>query len=98
MNNYYNTVVHNIRVQSKGGAIGSDLIEEVTCIYMLLWDDEFIKRCKRAGVKVELYEQYVNEIFIVINWCKTVYLFCDPNKKVESVFPWKVFGTTNFNG
>ena len=46
MSNHYYTIGGQIRVQSMGGAIGSDLTGEVTRVYMLQWDQELKRRCK----------------------------------------------------
>ena len=65
MYHHYYTIGGQIRRQTDGGAIGSDMTGEVTRVYMLDWDDIFISRCKSKGIQLDMYERYVDDETIV---------------------------------
>ena len=64
-NNFY-TIGGEIRVQSEGGSIGSDITEEVIRVYMLQWDKELVRLCKKAGIHIDVYKRYVDDMFLVM--------------------------------
>ena len=66
MSNHMYTIGGDIRIQGDGGSIGSDLTGEVTRIYMIQWEEELKKRCKKAGVSLELYKRYVDDMFLAM--------------------------------
>ena len=33
---------------------------------MILWDEELVRRCKKAGLKLDLYRRYVDDQFLVM--------------------------------
>ena len=35
---------------------------EVTRVYMLDWDDTFLRKCKSKGIFLDMYIRYINEI------------------------------------
>ena len=66
MSNHMYTIGGDIRIQGDGGSIGSDLTGEVTRIYMIQWEEELKKRCKKAGVSLDLYKRYVDDMFLAM--------------------------------
>ena len=66
MSNHYYTIGGDIRQQSEGGSIGSDLTGEVTRIYMLQWEENFRKKCRKAGINWDLYGRYVDDMFLAM--------------------------------
>ena len=56
MSQHFYTIGGEIRVQYVRGSIGSDLIGEVTRVYMLQWDRELVRRCRKAGIQIDLYK------------------------------------------
>ena len=54
MSNHFYTIGGDIRQQSDGGSIGSNLTGEVTRIYMLQWEEILKKKCKKAGLSSQL--------------------------------------------
>ena len=74
MGNHYFKIGGKIYKQTDGGSIGLDLTVELASIYMTLWDERFLKKCKNLGIKIDLYTRYVDDVVIVcpsINkgWC-----------------------------
>ena len=64
-NNFY-TIGGEIRVQSEGGSIGSDITEEVIRVYMLQWDKELVRLCKKARILIDMYKRYLDDMFLVM--------------------------------
>ena len=56
----------NIHRQTEGGAIGSDLTGEEARLYMLLWDNKLVGKCKDLGILMDLYKRYVDDMTIVM--------------------------------
>ena len=55
MANHFYTIGDEIRRQTEGGSIGSDLTGEVARLYMLQWDKTFMEISKVIGIKLDLY-------------------------------------------
>jgi len=67
MKNHFYTIGGEIRRQSLGGAIGSDLTGESARVYMMLWDKRYMKRLRSLGIHVHLYKRYVDDILAVLD-------------------------------
>ena len=67
MENHYFQIGGRIFKQREGSAIGVDMSVEGASLYMLTWDDQFLKKLKKLGIKVELYFRYVDDIVIGLN-------------------------------
>ena len=65
MSNHFYTIGGIIRKQTDGGAIGSDMTGEMSCVYMLEWDDIFTRKCIDAGIPPDMYERYVDDETII---------------------------------
>ena len=46
MGNHFYKIGGNVYKQNDGGSIGLDLTVELASIYMILWDERFIRKCK----------------------------------------------------
>ena len=66
MNNHFYTIGGEVRVQSDGGSIGSDLTGEVARVYMLLWDQRLINKCKSLGINLDSYSRYVDDQLLIM--------------------------------
>ena len=66
MSHHYYTIGGNIHRQTEGGAIGSDLTGEEARLYMLLWDNKLVGKCKDLGILMDLYKRYVDDMTIVM--------------------------------
>ena len=66
MNNHFYSIGGDIGVQEDGRSIGSDFIGKVARVYMLLWDDKLLKRCKDLDVSLDCYSRYVDDQVIVM--------------------------------
>ena len=89
MSNHYYTIGGQIRVQSTGGAIGSDLTGEVTRVYMLQWDNELRKRCKRASITIDLYRRYVDDMILVMRPISPGWRYEEKRGKLEFNKDWE---------
>lgn len=65
MSNHFYTIDGQVRRQTDGGAIGSDKTGEVSRIFMILWDDKLVKKCKKLGITFDLYNRYVDDQTII---------------------------------
>ena len=65
MRSHFYTIGGNIRVQSEGGAIGSDLTGETSKVVMNDWDSRFLRMIKKFGIKLDLYRRHVDDIVIL---------------------------------
>ena len=65
MERHYYTIGSQIRGQTDGGCIGSNQKGEMSSVYMLDWDELFMKKCKTAGIDLDLYSQYKDDQTIV---------------------------------
>ena len=61
MSNHFYTINGKVRRQTDGGAIGSYETGEVSRVFMILWDDKLIKKCKKLGITFDLYNRYVDD-------------------------------------
>ena len=66
MSNHFYTVGGEVRLQTEGGAIGSDLTGEVSRLYMLQWDHKLREKCRKLGIIMDLYRRYVDDMLIVM--------------------------------
>ena len=48
-------------LQKEGGPIGLELTGAVSRAVMASWDKKYLKRVKQAGIKMLLYERYVDD-------------------------------------
>ena len=48
-------------MQLRGGPIGFELTEAVSKAVMWRWDKIYVKRVKKAGIKILLYKRYVDD-------------------------------------
>lgn len=63
---HYFTIKDQIYKQRDGCEIGLNLTVELASIYMLLWVEKFLEKCKTLGIKVDLYKRYVDDTVIVL--------------------------------
>ena len=57
MQHHYFTIGGEIFRQKDGGSIGLDLTTEIASIYMSLWDEDFLRKCRNLGIKFDLYSR-----------------------------------------
>ena len=62
MGNHFFKIGGKMYKQTDGGSIGLDLTVELASIYMTLWDERFMKKCKNMDLKIDLYTRYVDDI------------------------------------
>ena len=65
MSNHFYTFNNKLFKQTKGGAIVSELTGEVSGLYMVLWDQKFLKKLKGLGIVPRLYVRYVDDTLII---------------------------------
>ena len=65
MTNHYFSIGGKMYRQKDGGSIGLDLTVELASVYMSLWDESFIKKCKSLGIKLDVYCRYVDDTIVV---------------------------------
>ena len=61
MKNHIYKVNGIIKKQSKGGPIGLELTGAVSRAFMRRWDKLYMERAHQAGMKLKLYERYVDD-------------------------------------
>ena len=83
MSNHYYTIGGEIGRQMEGGAIGSDLTGEEARIYMFLWDNKLMDKCKDLGILVNLYKRYVDNMNIVMRALGKGWLYNKKKKILE---------------
>ena len=59
MSHHYYSIGGQIKRQTDGGAIGVDLKNEVSCLYMLRWDRSYRNKLNKLGINIILYKRYV---------------------------------------
>ena len=64
---HYYKLGNTIKRQSDGGAIGVDLTNEVSCLFMLRWDRRFKSKLKKLGIVTIIYRRYVDDITVVMS-------------------------------
>ena len=64
--NHYYKFGNKVYKQSKGGSIGTELTGEVAKLYMLRWDQKFLRKLKQLGIKQLLYKRYVDDILLLV--------------------------------
>ena len=70
LSNHYYTFGGQIRRQSKGGSIGSELTGEVSRLYMLRWDKKYLAKLRRLNIGTMMYIRYVDDTLIVVESIK----------------------------
>ena len=55
-----------IRRQRKGGAIGLEMTGELAGVFMMWWDRRMRESLREAGINVQMYKRYVDDINIVL--------------------------------
>ena len=66
MMSHFYTIGGDIRKQSEGGSIGSDLTGECARLVMIQWDDKLIAKLKDLGICVDMYSRYVDDMVIIM--------------------------------
>ena len=61
MSNHVYSVGDKQYMQLRGGPIGLELTGAVSRAVMWRWDKMYLKRVKKAGIKMLLYERYVDD-------------------------------------
>ena len=61
MSNHTYKVGDEYYLQSEGGAIGLELTGAVSRPFMMRWDKLYLKRVKSAGIKMRMYDRYVDD-------------------------------------
>ena len=61
---HHYTLGGRIYRQPDGGPQGVDTVVEVAEVYMLSFDRRFLAKLRRLGIKVFLYQRYVDDITI----------------------------------
>ena len=82
METHYFTICKRIFRQSDGCPIGLDMSVEAAAIYMLLWDEEFLKALKRLGITVELFKRYVDDILMILRSINRGWKYSSTRKKM----------------
>ena len=65
-----------IRIQQNGSPIELDISVEIASLVMLSWDKKFLAKCKKLGIKIELYKRYVDDILMLLIKIKPGWYFC----------------------
>ena len=66
MENHFYTIGGDIRLQSNGGAIGSDLTGECARLYMMQWDEKLKLKLRKLGIILDMYTRYVDDMILVM--------------------------------
>ena len=61
MENHVYKVGDKVFLQQGGGPIGLELTGAVSRVFMWRWDRMYLERAKEAGIKMSLYERYVDD-------------------------------------
>ena len=64
MENHFYQIGGCLYQQREGSAIGVDMILEAASLYMTTWDEMFLKKLRKLGIKVDLYFRYIDDIVI----------------------------------
>ena len=83
MSNHFYTIDGSVRRQTDGGAIGSDETGENSRVFMLLWDNRLILKCKSLGISIDLYNRYVDDQTIVMRAIGKGWRFNAKKNKME---------------
>ena len=65
MENHFYSIGGDIRIQTDGGAVGSDTTGEESRLYMLIWDKTLLGKLKSLGIILDLYDRYVDDETII---------------------------------
>ena len=76
MENHFYQIGGKIYRQREGSAIGVDLSVESASLYMTDWDDSFLKKLKKLGIRHDVYLRYVDDIVIVLKGIHHCWYFC----------------------
>ena len=61
MSNHTYRVGDNVYKQAAGGAIGLELTGAVSRPFIIRWDRLYLEKVKKAGIRMWLYEIYVDD-------------------------------------
>ena len=67
MENHMYTFNNEIKLQSRGGPIGLELIGVLAQLFMVLWDRQFVKKVEDNGLRLRVYKRYVDDINVIMN-------------------------------
>ena len=62
MENHMYTFNNEIKLQSRGGPIGLELIGVLAQLFMVLWDRQFVKKVEDNGLRLRVYKRYVDRV------------------------------------
>ena len=62
MKNHVYTSDKQIKLQSKGGAIGLELTGVLAQLFMVWWDRQFKVKMDENGLRLRMYKRYVDDI------------------------------------
>ena len=55
---------------------------ETASLYMTSWDHSFLSRVKKLGIKVDVYKQYVDDVFMILRGISPGWYYCLKQKKL----------------
>ena len=84
MQNHTYLFNNTIRLQTKGGAIGLKVTQALARLYMLWWDQKFLKIAKEAGAKISMYKRYVDDTNIIIQGIEPNTEWDEESKKLKT--------------
>ena len=94
MSNHFYTFNGKLFKQSKGGAIGSELTGEVSGLYMVMWDQKYLKKLKTLGIHPKCYVRYVDDTLVITDTINKGVRFVK-NKLVWSMTAFEEDANTN---
>ena len=80
MKNHFFMIGGNLFRQKDGSPIGVDISVEIASLVMLRWDDKFLNKIKKLGLKIDLYKRYVDDILILMKEINPGWYFCQQEK------------------
>lgn len=82
MKNHVYTLDKEIKLQSKGGAIGLELTGVLAQLFMVWWDKQFKIKLDENGLRLRMYKRCVDDINVVVNANKAGLKFVESEEKV----------------
>ena len=82
MSNHYYQIGGNIHKQTEGSSIGVDLSVETASLYMTTWDNAFLSKLRKLGIKIDTYFRYVDDIVIIMKGINHGWCFSAADKKM----------------
>ena len=83
MANHFYTIGDVIRRQMEGGSIGSDLTGEAARLYMLQWDETYMKTLKNLGLSMDMFARYVDDMVLVTRAIGQGWHWCPMEKRLK---------------